>query len=198
MSLDFGNLLGAVTQLKTNSGKKKSLKNFLKTIDKFGVQVTNNFEVNFSALDDITFFVQSINIPSQEITVSEISYNGRKIEVPVFYDQMREINVTVINDGNGYIFSSLTNICMTDINSDKVDTGNIITIKALTGDKNYKGTLYKFFGVRLTSVDSLEYNYEGGDKSTFNITFKCNYFTVTTGSLGKTSNIIGAINSLIS
>ena len=58
MGLELGNLLGAVTQVTTavrhNSG---SLKSFLDNINQFGVQVNNNFEVNFAGLDDIMFFV---------------------------------------------------------------------------------------------------------------------------------------------
>ena len=60
MAMELGNLLGAAANLTTAFAKGKSLKQFLKTIDNFGIQVNNNFEVNIAGLEDITFFVQSI------------------------------------------------------------------------------------------------------------------------------------------
>lgn len=59
-----GGLLGAAASLTTALSNPQSLKSFLKTTDKFGFQVQNNFEVNFSGLQDITFFIQSVPIPS--------------------------------------------------------------------------------------------------------------------------------------
>ena len=56
MALEFGNLLGAAANLTTAFGKDKSLKSFLQHINNFGVQVTNNFEVNIAGFSDITFF----------------------------------------------------------------------------------------------------------------------------------------------
>ena len=55
MAMELGNLLGAAANLTTAFGKDKSLKSFLH-IDDFGIQVTNNFEVNIAGLEDITFF----------------------------------------------------------------------------------------------------------------------------------------------
>jgi hypothetical protein len=57
MAIELGNLLGAAANLTTALSKEKSLKTFLKNVDKFGIQVTNNFEVNFSGISDATFFV---------------------------------------------------------------------------------------------------------------------------------------------
>lgn len=61
--LALGNLLGAVSQATTALSKERGVKSFINIIDKFGIQVKNNFEVNFSGLQDATFFIQSINIP---------------------------------------------------------------------------------------------------------------------------------------
>lgn len=61
MAMELGNLLGAAANLTTAFGKDKSLKNFLQSINDFGVQVTNNFEVNLMGLEDITFFVQEVS-----------------------------------------------------------------------------------------------------------------------------------------
>ena len=56
MAMELGNLLGAAANLTTAFGKDKSSKSFLHHIDDFGIQVTNNFEVNIAGLEDITFF----------------------------------------------------------------------------------------------------------------------------------------------
>jgi hypothetical protein len=56
MALELGNLLGAAANLTTAVSSGKSLKKFLSTIDDFGIQVQNNYEVNIAGLEDITFF----------------------------------------------------------------------------------------------------------------------------------------------
>ena len=61
MGLELGNILGAASNLTSSFGKTKSLKSFLKTMDDFGIQVNNNFEVNIYGLNDVTFFVQDVN-----------------------------------------------------------------------------------------------------------------------------------------
>ena len=48
MSLDLGNLLGGVTNATTALSKETGVKAFLSTFKKYGAQVKNNFEVNFS------------------------------------------------------------------------------------------------------------------------------------------------------
>ena len=60
MALQVGNILGAATGLATALSKEKGLKSYLDGINSFGIQVANNFEVNFSGLGDITFFITEI------------------------------------------------------------------------------------------------------------------------------------------
>lgn len=56
-SLDIGNLTGALANLTTAISKEKSVKSFINTVNHFGIQVKNNFEVNFSGLESTTFFL---------------------------------------------------------------------------------------------------------------------------------------------
>lgn len=197
MSLPVGNLLGAVTSITTAAQGPKSLKAFLKSIDSLGVQTTNNFEVNFSGIPDICFYFQSINIPGMDVHMTEISYNGQKVEIPVNYDYQHDFNATVINDGSGYIHSTITNFIMNNVSSSMANSGLTMTIKAMTGDNSYKGTMYTLNGVRLINIGNVEYNHSGGEVSTFSLSFKCAHYTVTPGALGTVSNILGAANSLI-
>lgn len=62
MALDLGNLLGGVTNATTAFSKETGVKAFLSTFRKYGAQVKSNFEVNFSGLAGITFFVTTISI----------------------------------------------------------------------------------------------------------------------------------------
>lgn len=55
--LTLGNFLGAVSQATTALSKERGVKQFINIINKFGIQVQNNFEVNFSGLQDATFFI---------------------------------------------------------------------------------------------------------------------------------------------
>jgi hypothetical protein len=58
MALDFSNLTGAITQAKSAFGDGNTgLKNFLSTVNKYGLQVSNNFIVNFSAIPDLNFMI---------------------------------------------------------------------------------------------------------------------------------------------
>ena len=197
MSLQLGGMIGGVTQVATAVQGEKNLKSFLASVNKLGVQVTNNFEVNFSGIDAVSFYVQSITIPGLELAHADVKYNGRKVEIPVNYDWNHDFSMNVINDAQGYLYTAITNFLIAEANSEKVNSGYTLTVKALTGDEKYKGTLYTFFGVRITSLGSLSYAYDQNNTSMFDLQLKCNYFNVTPGALGTAANVIGAFNSLI-
>jgi len=143
-------------------------------------------------------YVSSVSIPGMELKTTEISYDGKKVEIPVNYDWQHDFTMTVINDAQGYIYPAVTNFFMSEATSDMVSSGYTMTVKALTGDKNYKGTLYTLYGVRIVNVGNLQYGFDMNEKSTFDLTLKCAYFTSTPGALGTAANVIGAVNSLIS
>lgn len=198
MSLDIGNLAGAITQGASALSDPKSLKSFLKTINKFGVQVNNNFEVHFSALDTVVFYVQSVSTPGINYATTEIYYNGQIVNVPVNFDYEREITLTVINDGQGYIYATLMNFFIQEGMSINVNSGYTMVIKALNGDSKYKGGIITLTGVRITNVSGLEFSHSGADVQTFTVSLQCAYFTFTPGALGTVANVVGAVNSLIS
>lgn len=112
MALELGNLLGAAASLTTAFGKDKSLKSFLQNVNDFGLQVTNNFEVNIAGFSDITFFAQSVNFGGITQTFEELYYNGRSIPVPTYIDYDHSGSMTVLNDANGYIYAAVTNFLM--------------------------------------------------------------------------------------
>lgn len=197
MAVNFGNLAGAATSLTTALSKEKSLKSFLTNINKFGIQVKNNFEINFSGLTDITFFATTISLPTIHQNFTEISYNGRKIEVPINCDFDHDFSLTLLNDAQGYIYSALVNFIMTDSTEIMAASGYKMTIKAINGDDNYPGTLYTLNNVRIQSVGQLQYGYADNDISTFDVQCKCQDYTATPGALGSITGIMNTIESMV-
>lgn len=57
MAVELGGILGAAANLTTLMSKEKGAESFIKNVDKFGIQVKNNFEVNFSGFEGVTFFL---------------------------------------------------------------------------------------------------------------------------------------------
>lgn len=197
MALEIGNLLGAAANLTTAFSKERSLKSFLKQIDGFGIQVTNNFEVNLFGLQDITFFVQSINFGGMIRKVEELHYNGRSIPIPTYTDYDHSGSMKVINDANGYIYAAVSNFLLENSGS-KVDNGIVMTIKCLTGDKDYKGSLITLKSVFFDKLDGMSFDYSGGDISTFTLNFQYLEYSFTPGALAQVAGVVGAAESIIS
>lgn len=197
MAFEVGNILGAAANLTTAFGKDKSLKAFLKTVDDFGIQVTNNFEVNLYGLNDITFYVQEVNFGGISQQFEDLHYAGRSVRLPSFIDYEHSGSMKVLNDGNGYLYAAVTDFLMQN-NSEKLNNGIVMTIKCLTGDDNYKGAVITLNGVRLEKVGGLSFSYAGGEPSTFEIDFTYIDFDFTPGALGKVAGVIGAVKSIVS
>ena len=196
--LDFGNLLGAVTNATTALSKEKGVKAFINNIRKFGVQVKSNFEVNFSGLTDATFFIQSIDIPGIKMNTTQLYYDGKLVEIPINYDYDRDFTMVVINDAQGYIYSALTNFIMTDATSDLAGSGYTMTIKALTGDKkHFDGALVTLNNVRLVNIAGLSYSYDDNSIQTFTINGKLQDFTYTPGAMQEVAGVAGTLTSLL-
>ena len=198
MSLDLGNILGTVTQTKTVSSRESGVKAFLNTFAKYGAQVKNNFEVNFSAIPDLPFFITNISVPGIKQYITQLNYDGRVVDIPVNFDYDHDFSMTIRNDAQGYIYSALHNFIMSGTGKILANSGYTITIKALTGDtKHYKGALVTLQGVRLESVTGLEWAHDDNQIQTFNVSGKVQSVTYTPGSLAKPAGILGAITSIL-
>lgn len=196
--LELGNLLGAVTNASTALSKEKGVKAFINNIRKFGVQVKNNFEVNFSGLSDATFFIQTIDIPGMKMNTTQIYYDGKLVEIPINYDYDRDFTMTVLNDAQGYIYSALTNFIMSDTTNALANSGYTMTIKALTGDKkHFDGALITMNNVRLVNISGLNYSYDDNSLQTFSISGKLQDYTYTPGSMQKAAGWAGTITSIL-
>lgn len=197
MGLDFGGILGAATHLTTAASKEKSLKAFLNNVNKFGIQTQDNFEVNFSGIPSSTFFIQNITIPALKQNIATGYYDAKVWNIPINFDFEREFSMKVLNDANGYIYSVLSNFIMENASHTFAKTGYTLTVRALTGDKKYKGTLFTLDGVMLTEVNGLTFDYATRELSTFNVNCKLTGLVATPGGLSKAANFFGAIASLI-
>lgn len=197
MALELGSILGAAANLSTAASKPKSLKAFLKNVNKYGLQVTNNFEVNFSGITGTTFFVKSIDFGGVRQNFTQLHYDGREINIPINYEYQHEGNMTVLNDAQGYIYAAVVQFIASQASSKLVNSGYTMTVKCLTGDKQYKGALITLRGVYLDTVSGLSFDYNGGDVSTFTVGYKYIDFTYTPGALQKAAGVVGAITSLL-
>lgn len=196
--LNVSNLLGAAANLTTALSEERTLKSFLQTMGDFGLQVKNNFEVNFSGLQDATFFIQSIDIPGVHQNFTTLNYNGRAVDVPINHDYDHGFTMTVLNDAQGYIYAAITNFLATDASNSLANGGYTMTIKALTGDKDhYAGALVTLRGVRIESVSGLQWGYEDNGYQTFTVQGKLIDYTYTPGALAKAAGVAGTVNALL-
>jgi hypothetical protein len=130
--------------------------------------------------------------------MTTLNYDGRVVDIPVNFDYDHEFSMTVRNDAQGYIYSALHNFIMNGTGKILANSGYTMTIKALTGDKNFSGSMITLRGVRIESIGGLSFGHSDNDISTFDISGKIIDFVHTPGALGKTSNIIGMANNLLS
>ena len=197
MAVSLGNLLGAAANLTTAFAKPKSLKEFLFTMNDFGIQVANNFEVNFSGLEDVTFFVQDVSFGGMQMQYEDVYYNGRSIPIPCgIVDYDHSASMTILNDARGYIYAAITNFLMQG-SYELVNSGYTMTIKCLTGDPKYKGSLITLNNVQFEKIAGMSFGYSTNDITKFNVDFQYLDFTFTPGALGKAAGIVGAVDSMI-
>lgn len=198
MALAIGNLLGAVANATTAMSHEKSYDSFLANINDFGVQVKNNFEVNFSGLEAITFRIQDINLPTVKANTTDIFYDGRSIPVMVNYDYDHDFSMTILNDAQGYIYPAIAEFIMLNAKTDIASGGYTMTLKAISGDGKYAGAMITCTGVKLISLEGLSFGQSQNDVQTFTVNGQMQEWSITPGALGKAANILGAANSLLS
>lgn len=190
-------LLNTITHITSLVEDTKSLKSFLQKVDSYGILVTNNFEVNFSGLPSVEFFISNITMPGLNQTFTELNYNGRSTFVPVVYDFDHTFNMTFINDASGVIYSALVNFLMSEASNTLANSGYTMIIKQLSGDDKYSGLQITLNGVIFEKVSGLTFGYSDANISTFEVTLRCIDFNVSTGgTMGTIGNIVGAATSL--
>ena len=200
MAISLGNALGAVTQVQTglaNSAGEKSLLDFINKINQYGVSIKARYEVNFSGIEDITFFVTDITVPDLRQNFGNIYFEGKSVEVPINIEYGHDMTLTMLNDGKGMIYSTIVNWLLNqDAGDSLVDSGYTMTIRSLGDGQNHMGMTITLNGVRMKSVSGLTFASTDASVSTFALNLSVISFTATMGALQKISGIGGAIKQI--
>lgn len=152
--------------------KAITLKQYLSVLKTHGVQVKNNFELEFELLPNISFMVSSITIPQITTNFAEVSYNGRKVDIPINFDYEHGITLTVLSDANGYFYTEMQKLLMHKSKYTYADSYQTATIHALTGDPAYKGMILVLDCVRIESISGLSFGHSENDVQTFDVNCK--------------------------
>ena len=83
-------------------------------------------------------------------------FNGRSIPIPSYVDYDHDGSMTIINDANGYIYAAVSNFLMQNTSA-MISNGVVMTIKCLTGDNSYKGSVITLNSVRFEKLDGLAF-----------------------------------------
>ena len=198
MGLQLDNLFGAVTNVVAAYSDVTTPAQFIDNYHKFGIQVKNNFEVNFSGLEEASFFIQSINLPGISQRFTQVHFNGRAVDIPICHEYEHQFSMTVLNDAKGYIYSALTNFIMSDSSNVLMNSGYTLVLRAMTGaEKNWEGMNITINGARFESIGGLDFGHDSNSIQTFTVNGKLIDYTVTPGALTKASGIVGAVSQLI-
>ena len=189
---------GGLTSIQTAFGDPKgeqSLKAFMDKLSSAGTLLNCRYEVNCSGIKDFNFFLQQITVPGVQLTSTEVYWEGQPIMIPCVYKFDHNINMQVVADGNGYIYSTLATL-MNGITGDTVmDSGITMTVRAL-GDDNVKGMMTTFNGVQFTNLGAIQYSNQGAGLMTFSVQAYAQTIATVPGTMAKVAGIAGAIGQV--
>lgn len=201
MAISIGNALGAITQVQTgmaNSSGEKTLLDFINKINEYGVSLKARYEVNFSGIEDITFFVTDVSIPEVRQNFGNVFFEGKSVEIPINIEYGHDMTLTLLNDAKGVIYSTIMNWMMNqDSGESVVNSGYTMSIRQLGDGGGHKGMTIVLNGVRMKSISGLNFVSTDATVSTFSLTMSAISFTATMGSLQKVSGFAGALKSLL-
>ena len=202
MALSLGNALGALTKKQTgtsNNTGEKTLFDFINKINAYGISTKARYEVNFSGISDLTFFVTDINIPDIRQNFGNIYFEGKSVEIPVNIEYSHDISMTLLNDAEGIIYTTIINwLFNQDSGESIVNSGYTMTIRLLGDGLNHKGMTITLNGVRMKGINGISLSSSDSGILTFGLSLSVVSFTATMGSVQKTSGFMGALKSLLS
>ena len=193
------NLLGAFTQINTAFKKDEgeaSLQKFYKKISEYGTIVKSRYEVSFSGIDDLTFFISDIDVPQIRMNVTQVYYEGQMVEIPQNFEFDHDFSMTVLCDGKGILYSTVVNWLMTVGGDSLLNSGYTMTLRALGDGVNTDGLTIVFNGVRFKAVSGLSFSNQDQGIATFTVNCSAINFTVTQGSIKRVAGILGALGTL--
>ena len=206
MSISVSNLLGKTASIYERASSffnyesegSASVLQFLNMISKYGTLMNANYEVSFSGIRDITFFVTSINIPSIKRHFTSVLYEGQMVEIPQMIEYEHDFNMTILNDGKGYLYSTISNWLLTVEGDSLIDSGYTMTVRLLGDGENTEGLTFQLEGVRFKNIGTLTQSSSDSGVSTFTLACSAIRYSVVAGSLSKISMALGGLKDIVS
>jgi hypothetical protein len=197
MALELGNLFNAAANIRSSLSKEKSLKSFLNAINTMGIAVKNKYEVNFSGLEEVTFFCTDLHTPGINMKTADIYFDMQTIEIPVNNEYVHEFSMTLLDDGGGYFYTALANFLIDRSSLNYSAKGYTIIVKSLGDGMNYDGHTLTFENVRIKRLGGLDFS-NTGEIQTFELDFYTQKFETTPGIVSGVAGVLGGLGSLIS
>lgn len=194
----IGSIAGIYEKGKSAANYEKagnaSLQQFLSKLTKYGTIVKARYEVSFSGIENLTFFITDINVPSIRRNFSNLHYYGQTVEIPTVIEYEHDFSMTIINDGKGILYSTIANWLMTVEGDSLIDSGYTMTLRMLGDGVNTHGLTIVFEGVRFKSIGGLSVSSTDSGISTFNLNCSAIRYSVMAGELTQIGLIAGAVN----
>lgn len=172
-----------------------NLQEFLNAATSDTIRCTNQFQISITTgfadidaqMEQTLLFGQSFAIPQRSNEYAEVSFKGYSMPlVPTRMTMDQEHSMTVLDDVNGTnrrLFlawlGKVINPAIEDGSLFEGDRGvsqSVIRLELYDKDNKTVIQTYKFYGAMVKSVGNTELTYEGGDKSTFSVTFGSIYW----------------------
>jgi len=175
-----------------------SLSEFISKLRKYGVLTKSKYEVNFSGIDGISFFITDLSVPSIHRNFGNLHYRGQTVEIPITIEYDHDFSMTVINDAKGKLYSTIVNWLMTVDGDSMIDSGYTMSVRILGDGESSEGLTLMFEGVRFKTVGGITLNSGDSGASTFNLGCSAIKFSVVEGKLTQIAGILGAASDAVS
>lgn len=176
-----------------------SLQEFLNAANNNTIRANNQYEVEAASgypeidkvLQTAVLFGQNFTLPNRTLEFAAVSYKGASFEnlVPTTMKWETEHTMTIVADVAGEYRRAFLAWQGKVINPDisggsrfegerSMNEQSVVRVHLLDSDNDTVTETYKFYNVKISSVGGLSLTYEGGDKATFDVTFKSTYWEI--------------------
>lgn len=186
-----------------------ALQEFLNAANSNTLRANNQYEVEaqsgYSDIDEVlqkaVMFGQNFTLPNRTLEFASVNYKGAEFAnlVPTTMKWENEHTMTIIADVNGEYRRAFLAWQGKVINPDisggskfegerSMNDQSILRVRLLDSNNDDVVETYKFYNVKISSVGGISLTYEGGDKATFDVTFKSTYWEIEKSEKGALTN----------
>lgn len=186
-----------------------ALQKFLDAANSNTVRANNQWELDATSgyadidkvLEKAVMFGQGFQLPNRTLEFASVHYKGAEFAnlVPTTMKWETEHTVTIVADVNGEYRRAFLAWQGKVINPDisggskfegdrSINNKSLIRVHLLDKDNETVVETYKFYNVKISSVGGIALTYEGGDKATFDVTFKSTYWEIEKANNGALTN----------